>query len=1216
MNIIGELLARDLNQKIEEIIKVNQTDEKTVYTELNEYIATDRIKDEYLKLLKSLAEAPRHPDEGVGVWISGFFGSGKSSFAKNLGYLLANRTVLGHSAADLFKERVNDRRVGEYVDFIKVSVPTEVIMFDVSVDRAVKRSTERIAEIMYTVLLRELDYAEDYDIAELEIELEEEGKLDRFIQLCQETYGLDWRTVRKGAQKISRASTILHLIDSRTYPTPESWSISLQNKNTDITVGKFVDRTFELCRRRRPGKGLVYIIDEVGQYVARSADKIEDLRAVVEQFGRVGKNLVQAGKAPAPVWIIVTSQEKLDEVVAALDSKRVELAKLQDRFHLRVDLAPADIREVATKRVLAKKPGAEQLLKNLFNNNQGQLNVACRLERTTRNSKITEADFIQFYPYLPHFVEMSIDIMSGIRLQPGADKHLGGSNRTIIKQAYEMLISERTALAMKPVGTLVSLDKIFELVEGNLSSERQKDISDITQRFKSDPEDKGMAARVAKAICLLEFIKDLPRTEANVAAVLVEHISQSAPLVEVQQALTKLQNAQFVRNTEEGWKLQTNQEKNWDTERRSYLNPKLKEQNDILRDTMRELFSEANLKTYRYRTLKTFSVGISVDGVKVGDEGKIPLSIITSENNESFPAKLSDIRNESRHKQHENDLYWVFAQTFEVDGLIKELFASRQMVTKYDQLRAQSKITNEEAACLQTEKKNAGDYQRRLGEKLTEALEKGQGLFKGVSYDAASLGKVLPEILKKLFDQAVPQLYPKLEMGARQLKGSESEEILKAANLNGLSKLFYGGDQGLNLVTNNGGKYVPNPESDIAKEVLDYLNREHGYGNKDTRTGKALENHFGGLGYGWDLDILKLVLAVLFRAGSIEITYGGKRYDSYQDPQSRSSFTANPAFRGTLFTPSLQIDLGTLKKAVETYEELTGQTVDVEKNAIASAIKRVAEKETQYMFSLEAKAYSNKLPVAGLLKDYKDTIGAFLSGTADDCVRALAGEGTTFKEIRDRVHKLGDVTDDQGLSLLQRARVASAQMWPTLNASGSYQELAEIAEELKQGLASEDFYGYMYEIKDRAEAINKAYRVFYTDWHERRARLFIAAIVEVKEQPEWENLSEDLRPGVLNALTSRACKELDLPEGVTSCQHCRATTNQMESDIAGLSGLRSDIYTKIQQIITPKKKVTRVRVADFFNGALNSEDSIRAAVELLQEQLLKLLAEDVTIVIE
>ena len=188
MRIIRDLLARDLSQKIEEIIKVDQANEQVVYTEITEYVATDRIRGQYDEILRAIAEAPSDPHEGIGVWVSGFFGSGKSSFVKNIGYVLANRTVLSKPASELFEAQVSDRHISELVDFINVRIPTEVIMFDVSVDRAVKRSTERIAEIMYTVLLRELDYAEDFDIADLEIELEDKGTLDKFIAGYAERY--------------------------------------------------------------------------------------------------------------------------------------------------------------------------------------------------------------------------------------------------------------------------------------------------------------------------------------------------------------------------------------------------------------------------------------------------------------------------------------------------------------------------------------------------------------------------------------------------------------------------------------------------------------------------------------------------------------------------------------------------------------------------------------------------------------------------------------------------------------------------------------------------------------------------------------------------------------------------------------------------------------------------------------------------------------------
>ena len=190
---IADLLDRDFSRPIEEIIKVNNADEESVYTELTEYIATDRIKIEYQDLFKAMADAPKSPNEGVGVWISGFFGSGKSSFAKNLGYVLANRSVLDSSASALFLKQVDSKRISEYVDFLNRSVPYEVFMFDVQVDLSVQTNAEQIAEVMYRVLLRSLDYAEDYDISELEIELESEKRLDQFQSLCQQEYQDDWR---------------------------------------------------------------------------------------------------------------------------------------------------------------------------------------------------------------------------------------------------------------------------------------------------------------------------------------------------------------------------------------------------------------------------------------------------------------------------------------------------------------------------------------------------------------------------------------------------------------------------------------------------------------------------------------------------------------------------------------------------------------------------------------------------------------------------------------------------------------------------------------------------------------------------------------------------------------------------------------------------------------------------------------------------------------
>jgi hypothetical protein len=132
---IRELLRRDLDRKIEEVIQLDQAEPHAVYDEITEYVATDRIKDQYRDLLLAINSARIEPTEGIGVWISGFFGSGKSSFAKNLGYILSNEEVLGQRASDLFKAQLDDPELSDLIDLNNQTIPTEVVMFDVQKDR-------------------------------------------------------------------------------------------------------------------------------------------------------------------------------------------------------------------------------------------------------------------------------------------------------------------------------------------------------------------------------------------------------------------------------------------------------------------------------------------------------------------------------------------------------------------------------------------------------------------------------------------------------------------------------------------------------------------------------------------------------------------------------------------------------------------------------------------------------------------------------------------------------------------------------------------------------------------------------------------------------------------------------------------------------------------------------------------------------------------------
>jgi hypothetical protein len=486
---IADVLDCDLSKPAEEFIKITDDDPDTVSAELAEYIATDRITAEYERLFSAIAAAAKSPSEDVGVWISGFLGSGKSSFAKILGYVLANREVNGSRASSLFLKQVESKPVAEAVEFLNRAVPYEVFRLDLATHPLLKTGAEHIAEVMYRVLLRDLDFAEEA-------------------------------------------------------PAPSK-----------LSVKDLVERSFDLCAARRPGKAVAFIVDEVDQYIAHDGKRLENLLTVVGEFGRQGVERLQAGKIPAPAWIIVTAQQKMQEVCDSCAGIPINLPKLQDRFRHQIDLSDAGVREVVTRRVLRKKQSQVPILRKLFQDHAASLLKNVKLERSSRRTEFTEDEFVQSYPYLPHLIGLSIDILAGLGLQPNAQSYVGSSNRTVVKQCFEMLVSDRTRLAHQAVAALVSIDKIYELVEGNTPWEKQKDILDIRQRFDDDTDYPGMATRVAKAICLMELVQtDLPRTTSNIAALLVQRVNETPPVFAVEAILKRLKAAQFVFETEDGWK--------------------------------------------------------------------------------------------------------------------------------------------------------------------------------------------------------------------------------------------------------------------------------------------------------------------------------------------------------------------------------------------------------------------------------------------------------------------------------------------------------------------------------------------------------------------------------------------------------------------------------------------------------------------------------------
>jgi len=659
---IKTLFANDIHRRIEEVIKVDQTDEEIIRDEINEYVVTDAIRTHYTGIFDAYRETPNKPHEGIAIWVSGFFGSGKSSFAKMLGLSVANRTVAGESAAERFADRAGDKKLQVLLKAINEKIPTHAVIFDVSTDRGIRSGNQTLTEIMYGLFLQSLGYAKDLDLSELEIGLEEKGTLGKFEDEYRRLFKKEWSSEKgKIAFALSEASRVLHSLDPDTYPMADSWVKAVKNK-ADITPGKLAERVGELMKRRKPGYSLMFVVDEVGQFVARDVQKMLDLQAIVQQLGVKGR-----GKH----WVVVTSQEKLGELVSGLDDKKIELARLMDRFPLQVHLEPSDISEVTSRRVLSKNAAAQTALGKLFDEHRGRLTEHTRLTADIKLPELSREAFIDLYPLLPYQIDLIIQIVSGLRTQGGASKHVGGANRTIIKLAQQLLINPAVNLADRPVGDLVRLDQVYDLVEGNIGSEVRAKIAAIPKLVEHP-----LAQPVAKVICLLQYVKSVHRSAENIAAALHGQVGGDSQLASVKEALRALEAAHQVRHGDDGYRIPTPAEDDWERLRNG-INPKPGDSHRLYQEVLSAFWQPQPSHTL-FET-KTFKTGLAIHGREI-TSGDMMFQVHLAEDGKDFDALAAELR--TRSQQERKHVFWAIPLTDAIDRETVELFRSKEMLAR------------------------------------------------------------------------------------------------------------------------------------------------------------------------------------------------------------------------------------------------------------------------------------------------------------------------------------------------------------------------------------------------------------------------------------------------------------------------------------------------------------------------------------------------------
>ena len=1022
---------------------------------------------------------------------------------------------------------------------------------------------------MYGLFLQSLSYAKDLDLSELEITLEEQGKLEGFEEEYRRLFNKEW-TAEKGkvAFALSEASRVLHSLDSATWPMADSWVRAVKNK-ADVTPAKLAARAGELMKRRRPGRSLLFVVDEVGQFVARDVQKMLDLQAIVQNLGIRGR-----GK----FWLVVTSQEKLDELVSGLDDRRIEIARLMDRFprERQVHLESSDISEVTSRRVLSKNGKAEEMLGHLYDEHRARLIDHTRLTADIRLPEIGRDGFVDLYPLLPYQIDLVIQIVSGLRTQGGSSRHVGGANRTIIKLAQQLLINPAVNLADAPLGTLARLDHIYDLVENNIGSEIRAKIAGIAKEI-----DHPLAQPVAKAICLLQYVRSVHRTPENIAAALHPAVAADSRLPEVREALRTLEAAHKVRRGQDGYRIPTPAEDDWERLRNG-INPRPGDAHRLFAETLLSLWQPQ--PSHVLADVKTFKAGLSIHGREVVD-GDLMFHLHLAEDGAEFQSLAAELR--ARSQQERKNVFWAVALNEAIDRETVQLYRSKEMLARKE------REAKSETSLIGEEKLRLRGHQDELRRLLRTSCLAGSVYFRGndrsPSGGAADVSKSAAEIL----GVALPQVFERFnEAGARPVEVKKGlDALFTAENLRGLPLVF----STLGLLRDEGGRTIFGTESGPLAEIMKRIEERSNYG--DTASGRYLAEEFAKEPFGWDFDVVRLLALSLLRAGRIEATSKGQTIDNATSIEARDLYSNNNVFRQASFRPKKGIEFEELVRASEAFRDTFGSEVrELNASIIVSELRRELQRQEDGVVSALGDLTKYRLPGGGILETALGQIKAILRGSEDTAIGTFNASFRSIKDAIKRAAELQQALTEPRLRDLERAQRALGNAWPFLEAEPDIsEELGASAAVLRDLIGRETFYRELPAIDEQAGRIMAEYEGRYADAVAERVSAYCKAVDQLEQTSGWGDLDEERQQRIAAPLRRSASPSAD-----------RATIPQLRSERDACETRLRAAIAEVHRIIDGERLVT-VAVGRYFDGGVETEEQLDAALAGIREECARLI---------
>ena len=837
---IKDMYAKPIDRPIQGVIVVGEGENSNISQELEEYVVTRELQKHFADFFEAYKKGINGNTTEVGVWISGFFGSGKSHFLKILSYVLANAEVGGKKAIDYF---IDDNKIADQMVLadmkLAAETPNQVILFNIDSksDADSKQNKEAIVYVFLKVFNEMQGFCGSLPhLAELESQLTDVGKYDEFKAAFKDIYDDEWEKSRHKFDFIQDdVVDALSDIGFMSEDAARNWC-EKASEPYKISIEEFARRVAEYIDKRGGNQHVVFMVDEVGQYIGDDSRLMLNLQTVREELGKECK-----GKA----WVVVTSQQDIDSITKV---KGNDFSKIQGRFATRLALSSANVDEVIKKRILSKNETGSQTLRLLYEQKSTIIkNLIVFNDGVEKKLYANDRDFVEVYPFVPYQFNLLASVLTSIRTHGASGKHLSEGERSMLALFKESAV----AIMEESEGAIVPFHRFYDALENFLDHSHRGVILKAYDNSKINPDNKDdvFAINVLKTLFMIKYILEIEANVENITSLMISSIDDDRIELKekVEDALKVLRQQMLVQKNGPVYVFLTDEEQEINREIDSQNVEMAEVITKVSETVFEDLYSD---KRYRYPEFNgryAFSFNQSVDDrpYRSNQNHEIGLRVITP----WYQGNADDASYRMMSGQGKEVLVVLPQDAAFLDEIREYLKIEKflrlntsSQLTKYETIKEAKRIE------MRERNKNAKLY---LKESMKNAVIYVNGDIANIS--AKEVSGRINEALGRL----VQTVYHKLSY------------INAAMGESDIRKLFVSSNE-IKIKLEDGSE----PNTHALSDVLAYVSDNSKIHMKTSM--KSIKDRFMKQPYGFVEDDVQWLVAYLFKRGDVSFTVNGE----------------------------------------------------------------------------------------------------------------------------------------------------------------------------------------------------------------------------------------------------------------------------------------------------------------------------------------------------